>query len=246
VFDGLVKAVKNPVQAFKDLGNAIQENIINRVKAFAVAGEGFSQILSGDFAGGLKTLGNSFIQFNTGITGGIDKLQEFGNAAKGVIDEAVKDGLRIAELTKQINTLEAAYASQREEQLATFQDLQDQAAQEGVTQKEKLDLLTKASEIRRNIEKDDLALQDLKIERFKLQKKGDLDLIEVQKELNTLIGERAAIERSADADLKKITNTRTALSKKAADDLKAQREQEDKDRNMDMRNPITPTRQQVF
>jgi hypothetical protein len=80
-FDKLQFALSNPKEAIIALGEAIKENLINRFKALAVFGDGLAQIFSGDLAEGFKTLGNAVIQFNTGVTNGIDKIQE---TAEGV------------------------------------------------------------------------------------------------------------------------------------------------------------------
>ena len=78
-FKALGEAIQNPIQALKDLGNIIKDNIIKRFEALSLFGPALKKIFAGDIAGGFKDLGNAAIQATTGIEDGIDKIQVADN-----------------------------------------------------------------------------------------------------------------------------------------------------------------------
>jgi hypothetical protein len=81
----LYSAFTEPKQFIKDLGQILEDQIINRFKALGVLGGAVVKILTGDFKSGLKDLADGAIQLNTGITNATDKMaafgKEIGNAA---------------------------------------------------------------------------------------------------------------------------------------------------------------------
>jgi hypothetical protein len=78
LFKALMKLFTDPKQAIIDLGKLIQENLINRVKAFGVI---VQAVVDRDF----KKLADGFIQLSTGVADATGKLQAFGTA---VLDAA--------------------------------------------------------------------------------------------------------------------------------------------------------------
>ena len=82
LMDGIVSAFSHPVETLKSLGRMIEENLINRFKAFAVILHGIIHL---DF----KEIGNGVIQAATGVTNATDKINTAFNAVrKGVEDTA--------------------------------------------------------------------------------------------------------------------------------------------------------------
>jgi phage-related tail protein len=63
---------------FKSIGDAIQDNITNRIEAFGLAGKAIAKIFSGDIKEGFKDLANSVAQGMTGIEDPIGKVQAAG------------------------------------------------------------------------------------------------------------------------------------------------------------------------
>lgn len=108
--DGIKSVFEDPLQAIKDLGDAIVTNVINRFKAIGVGYEGIKKILAGDISGGLKALGNAGIQAATGITDGVDKIADAAVAAYNVItsvtDKISADAERRLKLGERIAALE--------------------------------------------------------------------------------------------------------------------------------------------
>ena len=72
---GLVSAATSPKEAFKDFLQFLEDQILNRLKAFGVI---VDAIRNKDF----KQLANGVIQLNTGITDGIDKINRFTRGVK--------------------------------------------------------------------------------------------------------------------------------------------------------------------
>lgn len=82
--DGIIDAVTHPVDSLKALGNMIEENIINRFKAFSVILDGIIHL---DF----KKVANGAIQAVTGVTNATDKLAKAGKAIVGAVKETGKE-----------------------------------------------------------------------------------------------------------------------------------------------------------
>ncbi|MDR3693377.1 hypothetical protein [Mucilaginibacter sp.] len=92
LMDGIINAFSHPIETLKSLGKMIEENLINRFKAFAVILHGIVHL---DF----KEIGNGVIQAATGVTNATDKMGKvFTAVKKGVEDtagqmvKAYKDG----------------------------------------------------------------------------------------------------------------------------------------------------------
>lgn len=78
---------------FKSIGDAIKNNILNRIEAFGLAGKAIAKIFSGDMKEGFKDLANSVAQGMTGIEDPIGKVQAAGEKAVEVFEngkEAIK------------------------------------------------------------------------------------------------------------------------------------------------------------
>lgn len=84
--DGIIDAVTHPVDSLKALGNMIEQNIINRFKAFSVILDGIIHL---DF----KKVANGAIQAFTGVTNATDKIakgfQEVKKGVTGAVSEMV-------------------------------------------------------------------------------------------------------------------------------------------------------------
>ena len=77
VGEWLYKAFTDPKKAIKDIGNFIESQILNRLKAFSVMGKALEEIFTGNFKKGFKDLANGTVQLSTGITNALDKTQKF-------------------------------------------------------------------------------------------------------------------------------------------------------------------------
>ncbi len=101
---------------FKSIGDAIKDNITNRLQAFGLAGEAIAKIFSGDVVDGFKELGNATAQAFTGIEDPIGKLEQAGEK----IVEVYEDGkAAVGEFAKEVadDMEEAANLQKRENDL---------------------------------------------------------------------------------------------------------------------------------
>ena len=106
-------------EVFKRIGDAIQDNIMNRLEAFSLAGKAIVKIFSGgldNMQEGFKDLGNAILQGATGVEDVIGKTQEgvekLGDAwestkeaAKGFYAEVLDDAEEAAALQEKENAL---------------------------------------------------------------------------------------------------------------------------------------------
>jgi len=80
----LVNLLENPKQAFKDLGDIILENFINRFKAVLLLGDAWSALMEGDFKKAGQIFVDSTVQMATGITDATEKGAKFVETVKEV------------------------------------------------------------------------------------------------------------------------------------------------------------------
>jgi CRP-like cAMP-binding protein len=209
VLPALAKAIANPQQAIKDLGQAIATNLINR---FTALGKIIKNIVNGEWA----ELGDSVLQLGTGIEG-------LGSKVKGFTDqmaEAAKEGARIAELNIKIadaqNALEISEAKLNrtiEEQKLILADVSKTAA-------ERQAAAMAATKAVNELESQRLAILDLEIEKKAIQiKQNDTDRV-AQGEYNKLLAEREEIARQSVTRQKEITSQLNSVNKQASDALK--------------------------
>ena len=110
---GYFKAIfSDPVQAIKDFGNAIVDNVIERVKSslevLGLLGSAIKKVFSGDFTGALedaKSAGKELVDVVTGVD---DSFNKIGDAVTSVVDatskyvgETIKAAKSTVELNKQ-------------------------------------------------------------------------------------------------------------------------------------------------
>jgi hypothetical protein len=212
----LVKAAENPKQAFKDFVDFLKDQVMNRINAFAVAAEGVSRLLDGDFSGGMKKLADATIQFQLGITDGTDKLMKFGEeiaatVAEGVALEAELD--RIADRARELSVLDA-------ETHKNVEQLILQSKNVGKTYEERIALLDKAGQIEtanhaqqlKNAIDLENAMQREVDQKMAVGKVSD----ELDQKLKDAQIARINLDRESINLQEKIANRRTALMEKEA------------------------------
>lgn len=196
-FKALSEAIENPMEALRNLGKIILENVINRFKALALLGPAIKKIMSGDFAEGFKDLGNAALQAVTGVEDVIGKVTEGVKVLAAVVDEAWKKGQRMDQLQKSIEKQEVGQAVR----LKTLELLLKQ-------QKDIVEDITKSYEERRVAAENALKTQEamLNEELSLLNKKIELRKIEhtqndtsrdQDKELNEMIAKRLELQSKA-------------------------------------------------
>jgi len=120
IFDAFNNIKELKIQdVFKRIGDAIQDNIMNRLEAFSLAGKAIVKIFSGgldNMQDGFKDLGNAILQGATGVEdvigktqAGVEKLGEIydntSNAIGDLYDEAKQDAIDAMALQQKENDL---------------------------------------------------------------------------------------------------------------------------------------------
>lgn len=216
-FDALSEAIDNPIEAFKQLGEIIQENVINRFKAFLVLGEAMTLLMEGEFTAAFKKGLDSVIQFNTGITDGTDKLADLANGIAEVVDEAIKQGLALDALIKQFELLELASVIPLAKARLEFQKLKALSRDLNKSELERIDSLVKAEQQQRFIVAREKELLDLRIEAMELELSFNDTTREEELTLAKLKAERLVAEEKAQRRLNELVGLRSQLEKKLFD-----------------------------
>jgi len=108
---GYFKSIFNdPLQAVKDLGNAIKDNIIERFNsALEVAGylgSALKKLFTGDFAGALddaKSAGQEFVDVLTGVDDSANKIADAVSGAVDATSKYVTETVKAAQATVELN-----------------------------------------------------------------------------------------------------------------------------------------------
>lgn len=219
VFKQLSEAIDDPIQAFKNLGQAIVDNVIKRFEALAMFGPAIKKIFSGDIADGLKDLGNAVIQVTTGIEDGIDKIQNAASSLSSFVDEAVAQGRRLDQLQKEIERAEIRQIVRGKELELVIK--QQKAAVEDVTKsfQEREQAAIRAQQAQNEALNSELSLLDKRIEKMQLQQSLNDTSREDEKELAELQARRLELQA-------RFTEQGIEFSKKLVEIRKAQADQE--------------------
>lgn len=195
VFKQFSQALTDPMQAIKDLGKAIYDNIINRFEALGKFAPAIVKIFKGDILGGFKDLGNAQIQLVTGIENGIDKIQSIGKKVAEVWEHAYEEGQQLLVLENAIEDAEADLVKQRallnvelQKQMELAKDVTKSDAERHAAAKRVMEIQDRLSNAEENFlrlrlrllklkqEEDGIINDDEKLERAKLE----ADLIQLQ------------------------------------------------------------------
>jgi hypothetical protein len=214
IFDKLKAAFENPLQAIKDLGNALKENIINRFKALGVLGKAISKIFSGEFTEGFKDLGNGVIQLSTGIEGAIDKIKGAAESVNEEIQESIRQGQLLDDLIKEFERKQIDTTVPLARQRLEFERLREIANKQTASDVKRIDALNQAEKIQRNIARTEMALLDLQIKRMKLEQSFNDTSREEELELARLEAQRLEQEAKAQKKINSLISLRTGIEKR--------------------------------
>ena len=213
--DKFKEALDDPIQAIKDLGNLILENIINRFKSFLVLGEAIALLLKGKFKEATKKGADALIQFNTGITDGTDKMAKFGKSMFAFVSLSVLMGQALDNLIKKFERLELASIIPLAKARLEFQKLREIANDVNETAFIRVQALIDAEKQQRFITAREKELLDLRIDALKLQLSFNKTLIEEKKELALLEAEKLNSEAAAQKKINSLVSLRSGIEKKA-------------------------------
>lgn len=225
-FKALGEAIQNPMQALRDLGQLIVDNVIKRFEALALFGPALKKILAGDLADGFKDLGNAAIQATTGIEDGIGKIQ---NAAQGLadfVDEAYKQGQRLDELQKMIERGEIAQIV-RSRELALIIAQQKKIVEDQTKSfDERIQAAQRAQAAQSELLRTELALLDTRIEKMRLEQSLNDTSREQEKELAELLGRRLELQAGITERSIEFQNKLNDLRKQESAEIQKQLELE--------------------
>ncbi|MBF9237451.1 hypothetical protein I2I05_08575 [Hymenobacter sp. BT683] len=232
----LFDAFSNPKKSLEDLVDAIQNNLVNRLKSFTVILDG---IRNADFT---KVV-DGVAQFATGITDATAKARGLGNAMLAFGQQAsaaASEGERIADVTRQIAVAERELGVAKAESEARIAKLKLDAANTEKGNGERLKAAQEAAALENKFITAAIGLQDRKIANLLAEQKLKKNLtaedrdaeaelrkqraetqkasLDVQNELQaTLLGIRAEAKakREADAAAEKATSEKNAADRKA-------------------------------
>jgi hypothetical protein len=123
----LKKLFTDPKKALADFGNALKENVVNRLVGLLelipnLAGA-IGKLFKGDFSGAAKQAGDAVAKVATGVDGFTDKAQKAGKAIKDTFEEAKKEAAEAAKLTGVLQKVEDAERSLRVERAQQNKEL---------------------------------------------------------------------------------------------------------------------------
>jgi len=232
-FDRLKEAIANPKEAVIGLGKAIKENLINRFKALGVFGDALAQIFSGELAEGFKTLANSVIQFNTGITEGIDKMASAGEAVGEFVSEAVIQGEKLDQLIKDFEKKQIETVVPLAEARLEFQRLKEIANDQLATDEERIAALELAATKQRFIAETEKELIDLRIQAMELEQSFNDTSREEQLELQQLKAEAIRADEAATKKIASLVSLRSGIELRAEKKLQSEKDKNAKKNEKD-------------
>jgi len=237
---------EDPVQSIKDLGQAIWDNIVERINSaidvlgFAVSA--IKKLFARDFKGALedvKEAGKELVDVVTGVDGSVDKITETVKKAAGVISEYAKSTYTAAvaqtELDKAVNKSAASLEKlniEFEKQAEAQQRIIDNERNSFADRKAALEELTRLTEENNAA---NVAAQELLVNQAAINAKrtgNDKDAIKLKEEQNKLAGIEAAnitklsalsdkdrdiTEKNTDAKLSAFSSLAGSLSSLAGD-----------------------------
>lgn len=219
IFKRFSAALNNPMQALKDLGQAIYDNVLKRFEALGKFGPAIVKIFSGEIVDGFKDLGNATIQVATGVEDGIGKIQDAGKAVADIWDDAYDKGQQLLNLENSIEDAEAELVKTRARLNVEFKTQADIAKDVSKSNEERLDAAHKAEAIQDRLAAAEEAFLKLKLRRLILEQDLDHILTDDEK-LERAKMEAELIQLQADNIQKKMEVAAVAhsIEKKQATD----------------------------
>ena len=209
--DKLGEALDNPVQAMKDLGQAILDNVINRFKGLIVLGEAVALLVKGEFAKAALKGADAMIQMGTGVTNATDKIVEAKEALVDFVDESVLAGLELDALIKKFEKLELASIVPLAKMKLEFQELKKIANDQLKTDEERIIALNKAAKVQTEISRTEGELIQLRIDAMVLQQSLNDTTREDEKELQQLRADQINFEATAQKKIAGLVSLRTGI-----------------------------------
>ncbi|AGH56780.1 structural protein [Cellulophaga phage phi19:2] len=233
--DKLLFALENPMEALKEIGDAIKENLINRIESFLVLGEAFSLLMEGKFSEAAETGANALIQFGTGQTDAINKIKEFGVEAVKNYEAAAKSTEDLAGAEKQLARNRIALEKQQLISLRLAEEQRQIRDDESRDMPTRIAANKKLGEILEDQAKRELAIaqQTLGLARSQqsatgdtienIEKVGDAEikLLEIRERITGQRSEQLVNENSLIKEQTELNKAAQELAKKESEEKKA-------------------------
>ena len=233
--EAIYNAFTNPKQALIDLVEFIQNNLINRFKAFGVIIEGIKNL---DF----KQVANGALQLGSGVENVIGKVQNLSSEISKAVDKGIEQGTKIAGLQEEIRKRENQYLIDSAKVDAQVFQLREKAiTQEGDTRRKTLE---EAIALEKNLGNQSIQIAEKKLALAKLEletKGNDQEAVKAVAEAEANLarvrsqGAQATIrfqkelEALRDKELKAQEDLQKAITKAVEEGLKARSDAYKKD-----------------
>jgi hypothetical protein len=212
-FDKFKSALKDPVQAMKDLGNAILDNLINRFKSLGVFTDAIILLFEGKWRDAGKKFTDATLQLTLGIENGTEALSNFGKQVSEESERLLKIGQQINDLQVAFEKLEIATTVPLAKANLELRKLQETSKNVLLTEEERIEALNKQLAILEFIDETESQLLQLRIDKLKLQQGLNNTNREGQLELQKLIAEQLEKEEAVQKRRNKIVAEQSTLFK---------------------------------
>jgi myosin heavy subunit len=219
-FDALKEAIDNPIEALKELGSLIVDNIINRFTSIKVFGEAIKQLFEGDFAGAAKTAADATLQLTTGVEDATDKIGKLAEATGEFVNESIRQGTELDETIKKLERLEVQFARNEQRLRRTFEERKSAADDANLSDQERIESAQQAQTALRELASQEIELIDLRIKAKKIELGFNDTLIAESKELAELEAQRDEVAARTAREINEVRNKQTTIEQKQFNDQK--------------------------
>lgn len=221
-----IGSIKSFPDLLKRVGDAVKENLINRLESFSVIGKAIVKILKGDLKEGFQQLADGMIQNVTGVEKATGKLASGIGAIGKSIAEATKEGSQLAALEKRF---EIANRNSQKLQLQyqyEAERLRQVRDDEALTMEQRVKANEDLGKVLQKQIKDESNIANLQIQiaRMRIKQNGETkeNLDELAEAETRLIDIKERIAGQESEQLVNINSLRREAEVKAKEDAKKQ------------------------
>lgn len=235
VGEALFKAFSDPKQALIDFGNAIKENITNRIEGMLellpALGKAIKLALSGEFKEAGKVAADAVGKVTLGVENVTDKIGDAINSVKEFgksLVDAAAEGARIANILNAVEKAERELIKQRAESNKQIQEARFIADDLTKSVEERIAAVERAGKLEEEVAAKELATQRKKAEALKAQAAISESNKETLREIAEAEARVAELETASIARRRRLGNEIKGLRKEQQDatDAAIKKEQE--------------------
>lgn len=211
----VTKALNRVIQPLNTAFNAVvavlQKALLPALRDMMAIGGGLVKFMTGDFKNGIAEMRQGFEDLKNSAINAKNEMANIGD----VVREGLARGSRIAQLTEEIEKLDATASKEEANRRKSIEENKLLASEENRTLSARIDLLNEASRLELESEQARVKILNKKLELAKLEAKDSNNKIESQKEINEL-----------EAEMINITAGRLTREKELATQIQGFRNQE--------------------